>query len=386
MDKVRIALIAGIAMLSFMLVIEFAKFRDNKNKESLLAKQEQQIPQAESPVNNSLDNSDEIPKLQDNVVKEVQQAPSTSLIEIETDTLLVKINPIGGDITYLALKQQLARIDTPDIPFVLLEDSESKTYIAASGLIGQNGTDSSAGRPNFSVNQQQFSLDADSDELVIDLTLQQSATDIIKRFTFNRDSYLIKIDYLINNRSDKDWQAAFYAQIKRDDSADPASESSGMGMQPYLGFATRTVEDRFKKIDFDDVQEANFSSTLEGGWIAMIQHYFLSAWIANPDTQNTFSTIRTQSGFNIARVKSPVSLVKAGEQGIISASFYAGPKDQYTLEKISEGLDLSVDYGFLWMIAQPLYALLHMFNEGVLYLFGMSFDLGFGFGNWVCQL
>ncbi len=384
MDKVRIALIAGIAMLSFMLIIEFAKFRDNKSKESLLAQQQEQLmPEAQTASeNNIVVTNDEVPQLEETSRVEIKQAPSKALIEIETDTLSVKIDPVGGDITYVALKQQLARIDTPDIPFVLLEDSANKTYIAASGLIGENGTDSNAGRPHFSVSQQQFSLNEADDELVVELTLKQQEADIVKRFTFNRESYLINVDYIISNHSSNDWQAALYAQIKRDDSADPASESSGMGMQPYLGFATRTTEDRFKKIDFDDVKETNFSSTVEGGWIAMIQHYFLSAWIANPETNNTFSTIRTQSGFNIARVKSPLSIVKAGEQGVISASFYAGPKDQYALEKISEGLDLSVDYGFLWMIAQPLYALLHMFNEGVLNIFGMSFDLGFGLGNW----
>ncbi|NRB37339.1 MAG: membrane protein insertase YidC [Pseudomonadales bacterium] len=387
MDKIRIVLIAAIAMLSFMLIIEFAKFRDNKNKESLMAKQEQSFAPANtsipSPTSNTVDDG-ELPSAHDDVAieQEMPTAISNDLISAETDTLIFKINPIGGDIVYVALRQQLARIDTPDIPFVLLEDSSSRTYIAASGLVGKNGTDSAEGRPHFSSVQSNYVLADGSDELVVTLAFMQNQVEISKRFTFKRDSYLVDVDYLINNQSAENWQAAFYAQIKRDDTVDDAGDG-GMGMAPYLGFATHTLEDRFKKIDFDDVKDKAFpATTIEGGWIAMIQHYFLSAWIADPATQNTYSTVRTKSGFNIARVKSPVTTVAAGEQGQIHASFYAGPKDQYTLEEISEGLDLSVDYGFLWMIAQPLYALLHMFNEGILHIYGYTFDLGFSFGNW----
>lgn len=387
MDKVRIALFAAIAMLSFMLVVEFAEFRDSKSKAKLLAGQESsaitQTIASSLPAANTVDNDSEIPVAIQTTIPQIETVVSTSLITIETDTLLVKLNPLGGDIVYVALTQQLARIDTPDIPFVLLNESNDKTYIAASGLIGINGTDTAKGRPLFSTAHANYQLGDGDNELIVDLTLQQDQVSIVKRFTFKRDTYLVDVDYLINNQSTDDWQAAFYAQIKRDSKPDPAAESGGMGMQPYLGFATRTQEERFLKIDFDDVADKAFpETTVEGGWIAMIQHYFLSAWVASPDQENTFSTIRTKSGFNIARVKSPVSIVKAGEQGTIHNSFYAGPKDQYTLETISEGLDLSVDYGFLWMIAQPLYALLHMFNEGVLHIFGSTFDFGFGLHNW----
>ena len=385
MDKIRIVLIAAIAMLSFMLVIEFAQFRDNKSKEKLLAKQDQPTAMVQIPSqSNTAVDDGELPTANDNVVvaEETVAAPSKDLITVKSDTLIVKINPLGGDIVYVALAQQRARIDTPDIPFVLLEETATKTYIAASGLVGINGTDSAEGRPLFTATKSNYVLADGEDKLVIDLVTKENDVNITKRFTFSRDTYLVNVDYLIDNKSASPWQAAFYAQIKRDSSAPEASDGGGMGMAPYLGFATHTKEDRFLKIDFDDVQEKKFSNTIEGGWIAMIQHYFLSAWIGDPKIENTYSTIRTKSGFNIARVKAPTTIVNAGEQGLISASFYAGPKDQYMLEKISEGLDLSVDYGFLWMIAQPLYALLHMFNEGVLHIFGFEFDFGFSLGNW----
>lgn len=387
MDKLRVVLVTAIAALSFMLVIEFAQFRDEKSKANLLANQEQSqntlenmaVPTA--PLINQ--DQSEIPTAKE-VTPNVKVTPSVKneLITLESDTLTLKINPVGGDIVYVALRQQLARIDTPNIPFVLLQDNQKSTYIAASGLIGKNGTDTAQGRPHFSSTQQQYEL-GKNESVHVDLTFQQDDVLITKRFTLKRDSYVVNVDYLINNQSAQPWQAAFYAQIKRDSKAPESSDGGGMGMQPYLGFATKTSEDRFKKIDFEDVADKKFPSTqIQGGWIAMIQHYFLSAWIPNPKTENTFSTLKTQSGFNIARVKSPLTTVAPGEQREISNRFYAGPKDQYSLEKISDGLDLSVDYGFLWMIAQPLYALLHFLNTGVLHMFGSSFDIGFGLGNW----
>ena len=90
----------------------------------------------------------------------------------------------------------------------------------------------------------------------------------------------------------------------------------------------------------------------------MIQHYFLSAWIPNPQQTHTYSTRRTNSGFYIGGFVSPGLAVDPGKTGTVSASFYAGPKDQYRLRDISEYLDLSVDYGWLWWIAQPLFWLL----------------------------
>jgi len=374
-----------------MLVTEYAQFRDDANKARLLAKQansEQNINNyADTTLNTeaSLENSDsEVPSLAPSQPIADTPAPSTNLISVNTDNFVLKIDPRGGDIISLALKQHLAHIDTPNIPFALLENNQNRIYIAQSGLIGKNGTDTSKGRPLFASKLTSYQLIDGDDKLVVDLILNQAGTQITKRFTFHRDSYLINVDYLINNQSSEDFSAAFYGQIKRDNTQDPAAESSsGMGMQPYLGFATTTADERFKKIDFEDVADKKFTGSTEtGGWIAMIQHYYLSAWVGDQSVENQYSTLRTKSGFNIGRITSPVNTIKAGEQGVISNAFYAGPKDQYRLEDIAENLDLSVDYGWLWFVAQPLYALLYFFNNGEFHGFGIDADVWSGLGNW----
>lgn len=388
MDKIRVALVAILALITFMMLIEFGQFRDEKNKAAAQERANAQMQQLATVVNRSTtdignNQLDDIPTAvthtEPTITSEEQPVRSNKgLIEVETDNLYVQIDSLGGDIIHLALKEHLAHIDTPNNFFVLLETSPKRTYIAQSGLIGKNATDTADGRPQFTSEYTGYKLEEGKSAINVDLYFQDKGTKITKRFIFHRNDYLIDVDYLIKNESDESWQAAFYAQIKRDGTADPAAENGNMGMTPYLGFATTTNEDRFKKIKFDDINTDKFSATRQGGWIAMIQHYFLSAWIPDKDTENTFSIIQTKSGFNIARVTSPAITIAAGAEGQFHASFYAGPKDQYRLEKISEGLDLSVDYGMLWMLAQPLYALLYFFNEGVFWgskIFG-------GFQNW----
>jgi YidC/Oxa1 family membrane protein insertase len=258
----------------------------------------------------------------------------------------------------LALPQFLEKMDNPDVPFVLLENNNTRTYIAQSGLIGTNGIDSQ-GRATFTTSSSRFDLQDGEDSLTVSLNWQgEDGVKVTKRFTFHRGDYLIDVDFLVENNSESRWQANLFGQIKRDNSPAPAADSSGMGMQPFLGVAITQPDERFTKFTFEDMAEEPFKAKLPGGWIAMIQHYFLSAWIPNAQQSHTFSTRVTRSGFNIAGFTSPALVLDPGQSGQVGAGFYAGPKDQYRLEEISPYLDLSVDYGWLWWIAQPLFWLL----------------------------
>ena len=401
MDRLRIALIASFVFVSFMLFVEFTQFRDAKNKERLLAQQSTLI-ESNSITSSNVENNpqsenvsttinDEIPQLivEPDVVDEVTPkfAGTKDYINVSTDTFNVMIDPHGGDIIHLALAQHLARIDTPNIPFTLLENSPNRKYISQSGLIGRDGTDTQTGRPIYYSEHKSYQLSDDQNTLTVELKTSKNNAVITKIFTFHRESYSIGVDYIIDNKGKTEWQGAYYAQILRDKTIDPSTENSSMmGMAPYLGFATKTHDERFKKIDFEDVQEEKFSSKLKGSWIAMIQHYYVSAWIPDPNIEYSYTTKRTNKGNFLAGIQSPLFKVEPNSTIEINSTFYAGPKDQYSLEKISEGLDLSVDYGFLWMIAQPLYALLYFFNEGELHvsLFGYNntFDIFGGVANW----
>ena len=372
MDLQRSLLIGAIAVLSFMLLTKWVDFKDSKvapqvqESGRLLAANDSDMPAAPAQRTSadSQGDTEDLPELAANELHK-QASPGASaqstgrVIQVYTDVLQLAIDLEGGDIIELDLPAFPARIDTPDVPYVLLEDNDTRIYIAQSGLIGPDGIDRN-GRASYTTTSSIYKLEEGADSLVIDLNWQNDqGIEVIKRFTFKRGDYLIQVDYLIENGSESRWQANLFGQLKRDNSPAPSSGASGgMGISPFLGAAITQPDDHFTKITFKDMKEDPFKATLPGGWIAMIQHYFLSAWIPNPDQQHTYSTRVTGSDFNIAGFTSPAVVLDPGQRGETGARFYGGPKDQYRLREISPYLDLSVDYGWLWWIAQPLFWLL----------------------------
>jgi YidC/Oxa1 family membrane protein insertase len=377
MDFQRLMLIGAIAVLSMMLLVEWGSFEkehrsaatqeatrlissngsqtiDSDLPSDLPSSNEQDLPSSNSddlpvaPVENST--ADTSPAV-------VENSSPKRIVQVETDVLKFVIDLQGGDIIELSLPKHLEE-QGRDAPFVLLEQNEQLVYVARSGLIGPDGVDKQE-RATYSSSAATYELGETDDSLVIDIKLTNSPDiNITKRFTLRRSDYLVDIEYLVENNSEQRWQANLFGQIKRGSALPPSQDTAAMGMQPFLGVATTQPDDRFTKFTFDDLQEESFKLKNSGGWIAMIQHYFLSAWIPNQEQTHNYSARRTSSGFNIAEFTSPVLTIDPLKSGKVGTAFYAGPKDQYRLRDISPYLDLSVDYGWLWWIAQPLFWLL----------------------------
>lgn len=371
MDVKRSLLIGAIAVLSFMLLTEWVNFKAEHaapaQDQDRLSVETQVLPAAETSIVPAVDaamqeeSTDmDIPTVVEQAVQNTpkETVSSSSLISLKTDVLELIIDLEGGDVVQSALQAYPARIENPDKPILLLENSSQRSYIAQSGLVGADGIDK-GGRARFSTQQSNFVITEGEDTLVVDLTHQGDGVEVIKRFSLQRSDYLVNVEYIITNISNERWQGNLFGQIKRDSSTDPSQElASGMGMVPFLGVALTSPDERFIKFDFEDMREKPFKEKIEGGWVAMIQHYFLSAWIPTAGQTHTYSARVTNTGYNIGGFVSPAIIVDAGQTGGISAGLYMGPKDQYRLKEISEYLDLSVDYGWLWWIAQPLFWLL----------------------------
>ncbi len=280
---------------------------------------------------------------------------ASRLITLVSDTLEVTIDTYGGDIVKTALTQFPLSQEDPSKPVVILNRTSDSTYIAQSGLIGANGTDTNEGRPQFQVVGNSFALEAGQDELVVNLVLAQGETQITKQFVLRRSDYLIGVNYLVENRSTAEWSASFFGQIQRDSGVPPAG-SQAPGMAPYLGAAITTPETNYKKLTFSDLEDGAVETKVDGGWMAMVQHYFISAWVPNQTQTNEFTLKKLGSKdlYTLGFV-SPKTVIAPGQSGKLSASFYVGPKDQYRLEALSPYLDLTVDYGWLWWIAKPIF-------------------------------
>ncbi len=354
MDWQKNLLLAAMAAVVIMLIMRWDDFQQAKIASQPV--QEQASASATGDIPNPIASASDVPQSTDASDSSSQQASEQS-IQVNTDALQVRINTKGGDVTHVALPQHYAEIDTPDQPFVLIENNTSETYSLQSGLIGQNGTDSSSGRPVFSSEATEYSLAEGADTLVVDLTHQQDSATITKRFTFYRGEYRVEVDYLVQNTGDQSWQASLYGQIKRD-SHEPYA-GTGFGMQPFVGAALTTNDERYKKFGFDDLEDESFKTQITGGWVSMVQHYFISAWI--PDQQQTNNYFLRQQGnqdlFLMGFTSAPL-VVAPGQSGTIKSQFYAGPKDTEKLEQIAPYLDLTVDYGWLWWLAKPLFSVL----------------------------
>ena len=357
MDIQRYALIGAIAVLSWMLLTEWVIFKDKATEQQAV------MTPAYAPSESVTldDSSSDIPSIIEASNESslgLSKATNQGVINVTTDTLVVTIDLQGGDIVYAGLRDYLAKIDDPSNPFVLLEQNARRVYVAQSGLIGPDGVDSKA-RAQYRSEEVNYALADDQDTLSVKLYHTDNAgLSVVKEFVFNRGTHLIDVNYQLSNSDVESKTVYLFGQLKRDSSADPSSENSGMGLAPFLGAATSNADDRFKKFNFKDMLEEPYKAQTQGSWIAMIQHYFLSAWIPNPDKIHTYTTRVTKDGFNIAGFLSPATVVAPGATTTTSAQLYVGPKDQYTLEKISPFLELSVDYGWLWWIAQPLFWLL----------------------------
>ena len=284
------------------------------------------------------------------------QSDAAGSISIITDTLKLNVELKGGDITSLALPQYLKQLNVRDDPFELLEQNFTRSYVAQSGLIGRDGIDNS-NRALYSSSQTFYELAEGKNQLNVDLvTRTESGIEIIKRLSFERGSYLIDVSFIVTNTSESAFQANAFGQIKRDGFDDPSS-AGGFG-RTYLGFVTTSADDPYIRIDFDDIDDASLTTDVVGGWIGFSQHYFISVWIPPVSDTNRFTTRKNDSTQYFGEFTGSAFSVPAGSTGQYDMQFYAGPKEQYELAEIAPNLELTIDYGFLFFLAAPIYWLL----------------------------
>ncbi len=352
MDVQRIILIGALCLISYMMVLQwnqdYGQQPEAQQATKSVSAYETPVATSDVPVAESNVEASDVPGAAEQVAQQAK------LITVNTDVLNVVIDSKGGDVIQVSLPRYKAALGS-ELPFVLLEQTSNRTYVAQSGLSGTNGPDVKA-RPTYTVNQNEFDL-GDQESLNVDLKFtDEQGVEITKRYTFTKGSYEVGLEFIVNNTSSEQWEAKLFGQIKRDRSEDPTAQTD-MGMQSYLGPVFSTTEENYIKYDFDDMDEGKFTAQTEDGWVAMSQHYFLSAWIPAKGATYSYQS-RQLNGNYIVGFLSPEFIVQPSQSKTVAATFYAGPKDQDVMELADENLKLTVDYGVLWWIASPLYMLL----------------------------
>ncbi|MGB0662670.1 MAG: membrane protein insertase YidC [Pontibacterium sp.] len=354
MDVQRMILIAAFAIISYMMVFQW-NLDNGQVPEAEVATATTSVSayadpsQTDLPTVNASSADATLPPT-------AASGSTTGLITVSTDVLNVIIDSTGGDIIEVSLPEH-KKTQGADLPFVLLEQNANRTYVSQSGLIGANGPDANtAGRPQYTTQASAYSL-GNEEKIDVDFNyVDQNGVGITKRYTFTKGSYNVALTYIINNTSNASWTANLFAQIKRDASEDP-TQTTDMGMKSYLGAVFSTNENNYEKVDFDDMDEANFKSQSTNGYVGFVQHYFVSAWIPN-QSENVQYQSRTVNGNYIMGFTAPSFTLAPGQSTTLEANFYAGPKDPEQMEAAHENLKLTVDYGILWWIASPLYSIL----------------------------
>ena len=291
------------------------------------------------------------------------QTPESRLVVVTTPKLKVWIDLLGGDIVRVQLPQYPVALDLQDTPYLLLEQNQNQTYVAQSGLIGPNGLDKNGQRPQYSSSVRELTVDENDGQSDLVLSTVADGMTVEKVFSFTADKYLLDVSYRLTNTSNVAFTAGMFTQIKRDRKAVLTDDSFSLAPDPYLGGAITTIETPYQKVEFDDLDEDALQAENTGGWVAFLQHYFLSAWVAPADQQIRYYARPTKDNNYLFGFTGPAKVVQPGASGVWSAEFYAGPKDQVELEEISEHLNLTVDYGFLWWLAIPLFKALTFFHD-----------------------
>ncbi len=367
MDLTRFSLYIALAAVTYLLLLawqeDYPPVVDSGNPAPQLESIPDSTPQVATDLPASLPTAISAEPGSASITAQTQEPVSSSsrVITVSTDTLELAIDLNGGDIVALALPQYLKQLDVPNDPFVLLESGQNRNYIAQSGLIGRDGIDSTQ-RAQYNTAQSNYSLAANEETLDIDLTTTSATgVNITKRYQLHRGSYLIDVSFIVDNQTAAEFQGNPFGQIKRDGYDDPSSVG-GFG-RSYLGFVTTSADDPYIRIDFDDVDDASQSFDMEGGWIGFSQHYFLSAWVPPVNSINRYTTRKNSINQYFGEFTSTAFTVPAGESASWSMAYYAGPKDQYVLAEVAPNLDLTIDYGFLWFLAAPIYWLLRQIDS-----------------------
>jgi YidC/Oxa1 family membrane protein insertase len=368
MGNLRPVLIMGLVFLGYMMWIEWQKDYGpapvppaatettadpvpdvpDFNQENTISSED--LPSAPQEAGNPLSNAPE-------------SATSTSqkVIRVSTDVLEVEIDPVGGTVVSVVLLDYPIDHDQPDVKVDLLRSSGDRLFIAQSGLLSRQDSPNHTSQYRYETDE--YRLTEGGDALLVPLYwMSEDGVEVIKTFTFQPGSYEIGVAHRVKTTASTAWSGSRYEQLQQ---SVPEDDDDGgftnPGRYSFFGIGFYNPEDKFEKIDFDDVADDPYKKTSRNGWLAMIQHYFFSAWIPGAEEDMTYSTQAIEgNGWPryIARGVSAAKTVNAGAEETFDSTLYVGPKLQDNLPEISDGLEYVVNYGIFTVFSKPLYWLL----------------------------
>jgi YidC/Oxa1 family membrane protein insertase len=288
-------------------------------------------------------------------------ATQSQLVKFSTDVYSGEIDTRGGTLSKLSLVKQ-GDGKTPDLVITLFDRTNNHTYLARTGLLGgdfPNHNDIFTLLPNqqtqLTGDEKSFSLSFESPE--------KGGVKVIKTYTFTRGSYVIGVDTKIQNVGATPVTPSVYMELVRDDQPVETPRFS----HTFIGPAVYTDQHHFQKMTFGDIDKnkQDYATSADNGWIAMVQHYFASAWIPQQGAKRDIYVEKIDPSLYRVGVKQPLPTIAPGQTTTVSARLFAGPEEERMLEGIAPGLELVKDYGWVTIIAKPLFWLLEKIHSYV---------------------
>jgi len=293
----------------------------------------------------------DVPTAPDQPAQPPTLAPASGLVYVYTDLLEVAIDPAGGTLRELKLKAYPESIEAKDQPFTLLTAQPPDVFLMQSGLVGHASAPSH--RSRYSGERLEHDLARGAEQLVVPLRWRsEDGVEVIKRFVFKRGSYVIRVEHEVINGSAAPWNARMYGQLQR---AEVPQEGGLFRTYTYTGGVVSHPEKPYQKVDFEDIASQDLAATYRGGWVAMIQHYFGAAIVPPQETDNYFYSKALGAARYVLGVMGPAATIAPGTRTTLALDVYAGPKDQDRMQALAPYLERTVDYGWLWFIAEPLF-------------------------------
>jgi len=286
-------------------------------------------------------------------------ATKGEIVRVRTDLLVAEIDTLGGTLKRVELLKHKDSAD-PTKNFVLFGPDHH--YEAQSGITREGG-------PNhltlWTAGAGDVALEAGKDTVEVRLTgAGRDGVSVEKVYAFKRDSYVVELTLEVQNRSSESLTPYAYFQFTHD--GKPTSNvntvAETFGAQSFTGFAIYTAEKAFEKIHSSDLDKAKFERRAENGWLGFVQHYFVSAWIPPDKVVRDYGALKRNDGLYSGNLVLQPGTVAPGASAQVKVSLYAGPQEQRRLQAAAPGLDLVVDYGWLAIIAWPLFWLLEKFH------------------------
>ena len=278
-------------------------------------------------------------------------------IHVQTDVFLAEIDTRGGDLRDVKFPRYSVSVNQPNKPFQLLNDDTAKIFVAQSGLLA------SSAAPNhhalYQAAQKDYTLANGANELKVPLTwTSDQGITVTKTYTFHRDSYVVDVDFEVSNNGKQVWKGRQYRQFER-----ARVERQSRFVYTFIGGAISSAEIKYQKLSFDEMKKEAFNRDLKGGWAAMVQHYFIAAWVPGQEETNHFYSKSLGDDLYVLGMSSAEQTVAAGGKGDFKSQLYVGPKLQDHLAAVAPHLELTVDYGLLTFIAKPIFWLLKHLHE-----------------------